>query len=123
MKERRKAYREGLETGILTNFAWTSRSRSCQPEGKLKKVASAFDDFEDDEWSTEEELEEDCNGMSKGAVVRGKRLQVMEDMPVCNDKDMAGRLQNLKNESLSVMFFYSLKYAFSRLGIQRRMCQ
>ena len=78
MKERRKAYRKGLETGIMTNFLWSSRSSN-------RRISFTFDEFGDEDWSTEEEAEEDNNGITKSAVVRRKRLQVMHDMPECND--------------------------------------
>ena len=88
MKARRKAYREGLETGIMTNFVWSSRSTRRQ-------VSSIVADFGDDDWTTEEE-DEDHNGITKSAVKRGRRLKVMHEMPDCFDKDLARRLQTLK---------------------------
>ena len=88
-KERKKAYREGLEAGIITKFLWTSKVRNVSQD------IVEFDDS-DDEWSTEEENEEKVNEVSKSALVRQKRLEAMADLPECFDKDMAERLKILK---------------------------
>ena len=111
MKERRKAFREGLKTGILTNLVWSS-SRSYHPEERRVLKASQnlnIDDFDDDDWSTEEE---DCNEMTTSADVRQKRLKVMENLPECFDKDMAGRLEILKKVNIWVLS-YVIYFPFS----------
>ena len=83
----------------MTNLVWSS-SRSYHPEKRRDRKISqnlSIDDFDDDDWSTEEE---ECNEMTTSADVRQKRLKVMENLPECFDKDMAGRLEILKKVNI-----------------------
>ena len=89
MKERRKAYREGLRVGMMTNFIFNQSQTNEHQEASDPTI----EEVEDDDWTTVDEDDKDSS--IKSADLRVKRLKVMREMPECFDKDMAGRLENL----------------------------
>ena len=110
LRERRRALRAAREGG-----AWQTWMLSNRVAGE--NSASSVLDFEEDEWSTDEDgegEEEEVTTAIDSAVLRESRLRVMKQLPKCFDQEMAERYRTMKQVSHHIassistpVYFYS----------------